>query len=85
MNPGGVTAWKWGKDAKVLSDPVEGYDKVTPAKIIAGLASMVDELGFPHPVHLHCNNLGAPGNIATTPASPWWRSALRPKKRSTKS
>jgi formylmethanofuran dehydrogenase subunit A len=66
VNPGGVLAWKWGKDAKVLSAPVEGYSKVTPAKIIATLSAIVDELGLPHPLHLHCNNLGAPGNFATT-------------------
>jgi formylmethanofuran dehydrogenase subunit A len=66
VNPGGVTAWKWGKDAKVLSEPVYGYNKVTPAKIIAGLAAIVDQLGLPHPLHLHCNNLGTPGNVATT-------------------
>jgi formylmethanofuran dehydrogenase subunit A len=66
VNPGGVAAWKWGKDAKILSEPVEGYSKVTPAKIIAALAGIVDELGLPHPLHLHCNNLGAPGNVATT-------------------
>jgi len=66
VNPGGVAAWKWGKDAKVLSAPVEGYSKVTPAKIIASLAAIVDELGLPHPLHLHCNNLGTPGNVATT-------------------
>lgn len=66
VNPGGVTAWKWGKDAKILSQPVEGYGKVTPAAIIGSLAAMVDELELPHPIHLHCNNLGAPGNISTT-------------------
>jgi formylmethanofuran dehydrogenase subunit A len=66
VNPGGVAAWKWGKDAKVLSEPVYGYSKVTPAKIISSLARMIDELGLPHPLHLHCNNLGAPGNVATT-------------------
>ena len=66
VNPGGVAAWKWGKDAKTLSDPVEGYRKVTPAKIIASLAKIVDDLHLPHPLHLHCNNLGAPGNAATT-------------------
>jgi formylmethanofuran dehydrogenase subunit A len=66
VNPGGVVAWKWGKDAKILSEPVESYSKVTPAKIIAELAGIVDELGLPHPLHLHCNNLGAPGNYATT-------------------
>lgn len=66
VNPGGVAAWKWGKDAKNLSEPVEGYHKVTPAKIIAGVAQIVEELGLPHPLHLHCNNLGAPGNFHTT-------------------
>jgi formylmethanofuran dehydrogenase subunit A len=66
VNPGGVTAWKWGKDAKILSEPVEGYSKVTPAKIIGDLAAIVDELRLPHPLHLHCNNLGAPGNVNTT-------------------
>ncbi len=66
VNPGGVAAWKWGKDAKVLSAPIEGYQKVTPAKIIGSLAAMVDHLKLPHPLHLHCNNLGTPGNVSTT-------------------
>jgi len=66
VNPGGVAAWKWGKDAKILSQPVEGYQKVTPAVIIAQLAAIVDGLNLPHPLHLHCNNLGAPGNFTTT-------------------
>jgi formylmethanofuran dehydrogenase subunit A len=66
VNPGGVTAWKWGKDAKILSEPVVGYNTVTPAVIISSLAQIVDHLGLPHPLHLHCNNLGAPGNVATT-------------------
>ncbi len=66
VNPGGVAAWKWGKDAKGLFEPVPGYDKVTPAMIISALAGIVDGLGLPHPLHLHCNNLGAPGNVHTT-------------------
>ncbi len=66
VNPGGVAAWKWGKDAKQLHDPIEGYSKLTPGEIVAGLAQIIDELGLPHPLHLHCNNLGAPGNITTT-------------------
>jgi formylmethanofuran dehydrogenase subunit A len=66
VNPGGVEAWKWGKDAKQLNEPVIGYNKVTPGKIIASLASIIDDLRLPHPLHLHCNNLGAPGNVATT-------------------
>ena len=66
VNPGGVAAWKWGKDAKGLSSPIEGYAKVTPGTIIAALARIVDELRLPHPLHIHCNNLGAPGNVTTT-------------------
>jgi formylmethanofuran dehydrogenase subunit A len=66
VNPGGVAAWKWGKDAGALHEPIEGYHKVTPAKIITGLARIVDDMGLPHPLHLHCNHLGAPGNYATT-------------------
>lgn len=66
VNPGGVAAWKWGKDAKQMASPIEGYRTLTPAKIVAGLAGIVDELGIPHPLHLHCNNLGAPGNVDTT-------------------
>jgi formylmethanofuran dehydrogenase subunit A len=66
VNPGGVEAWKWGKDAKNLTEPIDGYHKVTPAAIITSLAKIVDDLGLPHPLHLHCNNLGAPGNYTTT-------------------
>ncbi|HWB09029.1 MAG TPA: formylmethanofuran dehydrogenase subunit A [Pirellulales bacterium] len=66
VNPGGVAAWKWGKDAKEMDEPVPGYNKLTPGMIVSGLAEIVDELGLPHPLHLHCNNLGAPGNITTT-------------------
>src|SRR5438093_12280170 len=34
VNPGGVEAWKWGKNANTLHAPIEGYKSVTPAKII---------------------------------------------------
>jgi formylmethanofuran dehydrogenase subunit A len=66
VNPGGVVNWKFGKNASVLSEPVDGYSKVTPAKIISSLAAIIDDLGLPHPLHIHCNNLGVPGNVSTT-------------------
>ena len=66
VNPGGVAGWKWGKDCKGLADIVPGYKKVTPARMIAALARIAEELKLPHPVHIHCNNLGAPGNVSTT-------------------
>src|SRR5437667_6638126 len=37
VNPGGVAAWKWGKDAKGMAEPVPGYSTLTPAQIVAGL------------------------------------------------
>jgi formylmethanofuran dehydrogenase subunit A len=66
VNPGGVAAWKWGKDAKQLTSPIEGFTRLAPGDIISQLARICHELGLPHPMHLHCNNLGAPGNISTT-------------------
>ena len=66
VNPGGVAAWKWGKNASLLHEPIEGYKSITAAQIIAQLAQIVDELGLPHPMHLHQNNLGVPGNVTST-------------------
>src|SRR3954468_11915309 len=66
VNPGGVEAWKWGKNVNTLHAPIDGYKTVTAAMIIEGLATIADDLRLPHPVHLHCNNLGVPGNFATT-------------------
>jgi len=66
VNPGGVAAWKWGQNASAMSEPFSGYSRLTPLKIVSSLARIVDELKLPHPLHLHCNNLGAPGNYTTT-------------------
>jgi len=65
VNPGGVESWKWGKNVESLDDTVEGFD-VTPRQIITSLARANEELGLPHTIHLHCNNLGVPGNYQTT-------------------
>jgi formylmethanofuran dehydrogenase subunit A len=66
VNPGGVEAWKSGQhNIDTLDETVDGFD-ITPRNIIQGVARAVDELGLPHPVHVHCNNLGLPGNHVTT-------------------
>jgi formylmethanofuran dehydrogenase subunit A len=65
VNPGGVEAWKFRGNVHGLSEAVAPYG-VTPAQIITTLARLVGELGLPHPVHIHCNNLGLPGNWTTT-------------------
>jgi formylmethanofuran dehydrogenase subunit A len=66
VNPGGVEVWKGGGgNVHGLDEKVAPYD-VTPRQIVAALAQAGDELKLPHPVHIHCNNLGLPGNHITT-------------------
>jgi len=66
VNPGGVETWKQtGGNVRSLDDLVPHF-QVTPRQILEGIARNVDALGLPHPVHIHCNNLGVPGNWTTT-------------------
>ena len=67
VNPGGVEVWKSrpSGNVKALDDPVDHFD-VTPRQIIESVAGAVDDLRLPHAVHIHCNNLGMPGNCSTT-------------------
>jgi formylmethanofuran dehydrogenase subunit A len=65
VNPGGISAFKFNTRELGLDTPGPHYG-VTPRRIIAALARAVRELGVVHPLHLHCNNLGVPGNLATT-------------------
>ena len=68
VNPGGVAVWKGGdgrRNVTGLDDPV-GSSAVTPRKILETLGAAADALALPHPVHVHCNNLGQPGNYVTT-------------------
>jgi formylmethanofuran dehydrogenase subunit A len=64
VNPGGVERWKTANgNVTSLDDEVAG---VTPREVTEAIASAVHELGLPHPVHVHCNNLGVAGNWRTT-------------------
>ena len=67
VNPGGVENWKHraNGNVKTLDDTVDGFG-ITPRDIIRESAGAVDRLGLPHPVHIHGNNLGLPGNWTTT-------------------
>jgi formylmethanofuran dehydrogenase subunit A len=67
VNPGGVEAFKQraGGNARDLDEQVGHFD-VTPREIIREVAAAADELQLPHAVHIHANNLGMPGNWATT-------------------
>src|SRR5437773_5917214 len=67
VNPGGVEVWKQqqGGNVSQIDGNVEHFG-VTPRQIIREVARTVDELKLPHSVHVHCNNLGMPGNWTTT-------------------
>jgi formylmethanofuran dehydrogenase subunit A len=66
VNPGGVEVWKTtGGNAKSIDDPVEHFH-VSPRQVIRDVTRAVDELRLPHATHIHCNNLGMPGNWTTT-------------------
>jgi formylmethanofuran dehydrogenase subunit A len=65
VNPGGVHAWKSSRAAPGLDDDVSGLG-VTPRRILQGIARAADALRLPHPMHLHCNDLGMAGNARTT-------------------
>ena len=65
VNPGGGSSYTWGKNVSGLDDKVVDFD-VTPADILIGLAEANEALNLPHSIHVHCNNLGMPGNISTT-------------------
>ena len=70
VNPGGVEVWKAGgqKNSHGL-DELVGDFQVTPRQILTHISQSVMDLGIPHAVHVHCNNLGMPGNWATTLAT----------------
>ncbi len=67
VNPGGVEVWKSKQAGNVsgLDTKIDHFG-VTPRQIVSGVARASAELGLPHPVHIHCNNLGMPGNWETT-------------------
>lgn len=70
VNPGGVEVWKSQQGGNVhgLDENVASFH-VTPRQIIENVARTADELGLPHSVHIHANNLGLPGNWTTTLAT----------------
>jgi formylmethanofuran dehydrogenase subunit A len=65
VNPGGVESWAWGKNCESLDEKVL-YFEVTPKQILRSLAKVNEELGLPHTIHVHGNNLGHPGNAPFT-------------------
>ncbi|MEW4570638.1 formylmethanofuran dehydrogenase subunit A [Tautonia sp. JC769] len=70
VNPGDVEDYKHvsRKGMRDLDEDVTGFG-ASPRQVVQALAGAADRLGLPHPVHIHCNNLGVPGNWRTTRAT----------------
>jgi formylmethanofuran dehydrogenase subunit A len=67
VNPGGVETWKSASGSRNMGlDDLVPHFEVTPRQIISSVAQAAEELDLPHPLHIHCNQLGMPGNWRTT-------------------
>ncbi len=67
VNPGGDEPWKGKKNSNVADiDEKSTETGLSPRDIIQAFIVTVNELGLPHPPHIHCNNLGHSGNYQTT-------------------
>lgn len=67
VNPGGVELWKQDRAGNVrdLDEPIS-RSGLTARKILESITRAANQLELPHPVHIHTNNLGIPGNWETT-------------------
>ncbi len=68
VNAGGIDAFKFNV-RRLNVDAEHPQYGVTPAQVIRILARAVYEIGLPHPLHIHCSNLGIAGNIESTLAT----------------
>ncbi len=67
VNPGGDEPWKGQRNANItnLGEEIDAFG-FTPRHVIKALIDVANDLGLPHPAHIHCNNLGIAGNYDTT-------------------
>ena len=65
VNPGGINAFKFNQRALDVDEKSNYYD-ITPRTIIKILTRAIYDLGIPHPLHVHCSNLGVAGNYLST-------------------
>ncbi|MEM1525225.1 MAG: formylmethanofuran dehydrogenase subunit A [Nitrososphaerales archaeon] len=65
VDPGCEEEWKWGNDIEGLDKEVNNFG-ITPKEIIRGLCEVNKLLSLPHPIHVHTNMLGTPGNYRIT-------------------
>jgi formylmethanofuran dehydrogenase subunit A len=64
VNAGGAAAFKDNVRSFSFDDIVPHYG-LSSRTILKALQRAVHQLGVPHPLHVHCNNLGLAGNVET--------------------
>ena len=57
VNPGGINAFKFNQRALDIDETAPHYE-ITPRRIVQALSRALNELGVPHPLHVHASNLG---------------------------
>lgn len=68
INAGGAAAFKENVRKFDLDDEVPSYG-LSSRRILLALVDAVETLGVPHPLHIHCNNLGLAGGDETLVAT----------------
>lgn len=68
VNAAGINAFKFNQRSLDVREANKHYG-VTPAQVLQSLCLAIEELGVPHPLHVHASNLGMPGNIESTLAT----------------
>jgi formylmethanofuran dehydrogenase subunit A len=68
VNAGGIDAFKFNQ-RQLNVDEVHPELPVSPRDLLWALATAAEDLGLAHPLHVHCSNLGTPGNIVSTLAT----------------
>ncbi|HQR07086.1 MAG TPA: formylmethanofuran dehydrogenase subunit A [Gemmatales bacterium] len=69
VNPGCVANWQRHGGNPLGVDSIDtplGSGTLTPRSILTQLADVAQALKLPHPIHVHANRLGVPGNIDIT-------------------
>jgi formylmethanofuran dehydrogenase subunit A len=67
VNPGADELWKGQRNTNILNiDQTGAGIGLTPRQIIRSFVEAAEHLRLPHPIHIHCNNLGHSGNYQTT-------------------
>ena len=64
VNPGGADYWRSTGRLPELDELLPARN-LTQRRFIRTMVAAVNQMGLPHPVHLHAGRLGLPGNSAT--------------------